>query len=48
MSAVFWNMGKLGENTVFVAAIMVNVLVPFMDKYLMIRQKPLGGYRYAH
>jgi hypothetical protein len=41
-------MGKLGENTVFVAAIMVNVLVPFMDKYLMIRQKPLGGYRYAH
>lgn len=48
ISAVLWNMGKLGENTIFVSAIMVNVLVPFMDKYLIIRQKPLGGYRYAH
>ena len=48
ISAVLWNMGNLGENTVFVAAIMVNVLVPFMDKYLIVRQKPLGGYRYAH
>ena len=48
LSAVLWNMGKLGENTIFVSAVMVNVLVPFMDKYLIIRQKPLGGYRYAH
>lgn len=48
LSAVLWNTGLLGENTVFVVAIMVNAIVPFMDKYLMIRQKPLGGYRYAH
>ena len=48
LSAVLWNMGSLGENTVFVAAIFVNVLVPFMNKYLVIKQKPLGGYRYAH
>lgn len=48
LSAVLWNMGNLGENTIFVVAIMVNVLVPFMDKYLVVKQKPLGGYRYAH
>ena len=48
LSAVLWNVGSLGENTVFVVAMMVNVLVPFMDKYLIIKQKPLGGYRYAH
>ena len=48
LSAVCWNMGTMGESTIFVVAIMVNVLVPFMNKYLMIRQKPLGGYRYAH
>ena len=47
-SALLWNVGLMGENTIFVVAIMVNVLVPFMDKYLIIKQKPLGGYRYAH
>ncbi len=48
LSAVLWNVGWMGENTIFVVAMMVNVLVPFMDKYLIIKQKPLGGYRYAH
>ena len=48
LSAVLWNAGKLGENTIFVSAIIVNALVPFMNKYLVIKQKPLGGYRYAH
>ena len=48
VSAVLWNIGLMGEHTIFVVAMMVNVLVPFMDKYLIIKQKPLGGYRYAH
>ena len=48
LSAVLWNIGLMGEDTIFVVAMIVNVLVPFMDKYLIIKQKPLGGYRYAH
>lgn len=48
LSAWLWNIGLMGEDTIFVAVLIVNVLVPFMDRYLFIRQKPLGGYRYAH
>lgn len=48
LSAVLWNISKMGEETVFVAALIVNVFVPFMNKYLVIKQKPLGGIRYAH
>ncbi len=48
LSAVLWNISKMGEETIFVAGLIVNVLVPFMDKYLVIKQKPLGGVRYAH
>lgn len=47
LSALLWNIGKMGEETVFVVCLFVNLLVPFMDKYLIIRQKPLGGVRYA-
>ena len=47
LSAFLWNVGSIGEDTIFVSALIVNILVPFMDKYLIIRQKPLGGYRYA-
>jgi Na+-translocating ferredoxin:NAD+ oxidoreductase RnfD subunit len=48
LSAWLWNIGLMGEDTIFVAVLIVNVLVPFMDRYLFVRQKPLGGYRYAH
>lgn len=48
LSAWLWTIGLMGEDTIFVAVFIVNILVPFMDKYLFIRQKPLGGYRYAH
>lgn len=47
LSAFLWNLGAIGEDTIFVSALIVNILVPFMDKYLFIKQKPLGGYRYA-
>lgn len=47
LSAILWNIGKMGEETVFVVCLMINVVVPFLDKYLVIRQKPLGGVRYA-
>ncbi len=48
LSAWLWNIGAMGEDTIFVVVLIVNVFVPFMDRYLFIRQKPLGGYRYAH
>lgn len=48
LSALLWKTGQMGESTVFAVALFVNCLVPFMDKYLIIKQKPLGGYRYAH
>lgn len=47
LSALLWNIGAMGESTIFVVALIVNILVPFMNKYLFIRQKPLGGYRNA-
>jgi len=47
LSALLWKVGSIGEETIFVVALIVNVLVPFMDRYLFIRQKPLGGYRNA-
>ena len=48
LSAWLWNIGLMGEDTIFVVVLIVNILVPIMDRYLFIRQKPLGGYRYAH
>ena len=48
LSAWLWNIGLMGEDTIFVVVLIVNILVPFIDRYLFIRQKPLGGYRYAH
>lgn len=48
LSAITWNIGLMGEETIFAVALFVNMFVPFMDKYFVIKQKPLGGYRYAH
>ena len=48
LSAIVWNMGYLGEDTVFVVALFVNLFVPVMDRYLIFTHKPLGGYRNAH
>ena len=48
LSAIIWVDGSLGESTVFVVALFVNIFVPFMDKYLVIRPVALGGFRNAH
>ena len=48
LSSLVWDMGFLGENTVFVVALFVNMFVPLMDKYLIIRPRTLGGFRNAH
>ena len=48
LSALVWNLGYLGEDTVFVVALVVNLFVPVLDKYLIFNHKPLGGYRNAH
>lgn len=48
LSAVVWNNGGLGESTVFVVALFVNLFVPFMDRYLVVRPTILGGFRNAY
>lgn len=48
LSAIVWNIGKLGENSVFVVALFVNMFVPIMDKYLVIKPWKLGGVRNAY
>lgn len=48
LSALLWKLGPLGENTVFVVALFVNMLVPFMDKYFIWKPLNFGGYRNAH
>jgi len=48
LSALLWNYGVLGENTIFVVALFVNFLAPFIDKYVRIRPMTLGGFRNAY
>ncbi len=48
LSAVLWNYGALGENTIFVAALFANFLTPFIDKYLRVKPITLGGFRNAY
>ena len=45
---MIWADGSLGESALFAVALFVNVLVPFMDKYLVIRPVALGGFRNAY
>lgn len=47
LSALLWQNGRLGENTVFVVALLVNVLSPIFDKYLTLKPMIQGGYRNA-
>ena len=48
LSAIVWQMGALGENSVFVVLLFVNLFVPMMDRYFVWKPNSLGGYRYAH
>ena len=47
LSALAWDAGKLGENTIFAVALFMNMLVPVMDKYLVWKPLSLGGIRNA-
>lgn len=47
LSALLWKNGFIGENTVFAVALFMNFLVPFMDKYFVLKPISVGGYRYA-
>lgn len=47
LSALLWNLGVFGENTVFVAALFVNFVAPFIDKYVRLKPMSLGGFRNA-
>lgn len=48
LSAILWNYGVLGENTVFVAALFANFVAPFIDKYVRVKPISLGGFRNAY
>ncbi len=47
-SSILWHNSIFGENAVFVVALCVNALVPFMDKYLSIKLFKVGGFRNAY
>ena len=48
LSALVWKLGSIGENTVFVVALLVNLFVPMMDRYFVLKPLTLGGYRNAY
>jgi len=48
LSALMWNYGVLGENSIFVIALFVNFLAPIFDKYIRIKPLSLGGFRNAY
>lgn len=48
LSYLVWSNGTLGENSIFVVALFVNLLAPFMDKYLAHKPYSFGGFRNAH
>ena len=48
LSSLVWDLGFLGENTIFAVALFVNMFVPLMDKYLIVKPRTLGGFRNAH
>lgn len=48
VSALVWQTGRLGENSLFAVALFVNILAPIFDKYLAIKPISRGGYRNAH
>lgn len=48
LSAIAWNYGLFGENCIFAVALFVNLFVPFMDKYFVMKPATIGGYRHAH
>lgn len=47
-SALIWPLGRLGENALFVVALMVNIVAPILDRYLAIKPVQIGGYRNAY
>lgn len=48
LSALVWKVGGMGESSLYAVALLVNVIVPFMDKYFIWRPISLGGFRNAY
>lgn len=48
LSALVWNNGSLGENSLFAVALAVNIVAPIFDKYLEIKPVARGGIRNAY
>lgn len=48
LSALCWNNCSLGESSLFVVALFVNIIAPIFDRYLEIKPISQGGIRNAH
>lgn len=48
LSALVWQNGRMGENSLFFVAMVVNIIAPILDRYLVIKPILSGGYRNAH
>ena len=48
LCALLWNYKVLGENTVFVVALFVNIISVYIDRYVRVKPITLGGFRNAH
>ena len=48
LSALAWQNGGMGENTIFVVALAVNIVGPIFDRYLEFKPTMKGGYRNAY
>ena len=45
LSALVWQMGNLGENTIFAVALFINIISPIFDRLLVVKPILNGGYR---
>ena len=48
LSALVWKVGLLGENSIFAVALVVNLISPMLDKYIVVKPLSAGGYRNAY
>lgn len=48
ISALVWQAGKLGENSLFFVLLVVNIVAPIIDRYVAIKPISRGGYRNAY
>lgn len=48
ISAIVWQTGSLGENSIFFVALVLNIVAPILDYYIVLKPISIGGYRNAY